>query len=216
MVVSLVLVFAKLSALDNNVNNSLKRRYQPGSVKNLRSYINRYLDFCIEHGLSPIPATGQQTRRFIQFLADSPTISAMETISNYMWGLKTFHKLLELPPPDTTEFITKLLLKGVRLTLAKPIKQAQPIMPRILEDIFVHVDVNSDEQVAAWTALLYAFHMLLRKSNIVPDTQKQFDPEKQISRDKLCVALNSVLVKIVWSKTLQFQEKTLPPPSGLG
>ena len=151
----------------------------------------------MEHGLSPLNANGQQTHRFIQFLADSPTISAIETIHNYLWGLKTFHKLLELPPPDTSEFLTSLTLRGVKLTLAWPIRQAEPLAPQLLQQIFEQVDINSDEQMAAYTALLYGFHLLLHKSNLVPETQKLFDHEKQLSRDRLCLAITAVLVELV-------------------
>ena len=126
--------------------------------------------------------------------------------------MKTFHKLLGLPAPDTSEFLTMLHMKGVRLTLARPIRQAQPISPMLLEKIFSQVDIQSQEQVVAWTALLYCFHMLLRKSNLVPDTQKKSDPNKQLSQERLCLALNSVLVDLVWCKTLQFKEKVLPLP----
>ena len=108
---------------------SINKGYQPGSTRNLKSYINRYLDFCIEFELHPLPAKGQTVRRFAQYLADQPTISAIDTVNNYMWGLCTFHKILGLPVPDTSEFITKLMLRGLKLQLVRPIKQAQPITP---------------------------------------------------------------------------------------
>ena len=95
--------YLKLIELDKRVSISAKKGYQPGSAKNLKTYINRYLDFCIEYKLPPVPAQGQQLRRLAQYLADSPTISAIDTINNYLWGLCTFHRLLNLPPPDTSE-----------------------------------------------------------------------------------------------------------------
>ena len=118
----------KLAALDARVKQSTSKGYQPGSSKNLHTYINRYLDFCIEHRLPPVPAEGLQLRRFAQYLADTRNITAMQTINNYMWGLKTFHKILGLKPPDTSEFI--MTLKGLRLALARLIKQAEPITPQ--------------------------------------------------------------------------------------
>ena len=208
----LILAVFKLAALDNKVKNTTKKGYQPSSTKNLRSYINRYLDFCLEFKLSPIPAQGQQLRRFAQYLADSPTISAIQTINNYLWGLKTFHRLLGLPTPDTKEFLTGLMLKGLRLTLARPIKQAEPITPHILEKMFLKVDLKSEEQMVAWVAIIFGFHLLLRKSNLVPDTQREFDPEKQIARKDICMAINAVVVEIQWCKTLQFKEKVLTLP----
>ena len=53
-------------------------------------------------------------------------------------------------------------MKGLRLLLARPIKQAEPITPQLLYIMFEQIDVNSDEQVAVWTALLYVLHMLLK------------------------------------------------------
>ena len=76
--------------------------------------------------------------------------------------------------PDTSMFLTKLAMKGL-------IKQAEPITPQLLYIMFEQIDVNSNEQVAVWTALLYANHMLLKKSNLVPDTQGSFHPLKQIA-----------------------------------
>ena len=201
-----------MAALDRRLNTTISKGYQPGSAQNLKCYINRYLDFCIEHKVPPVPAQGKQLRRFIQYLSEQTTINAIQTVNNYIWGLKTFHRILDLPPPDTTEFLTKLALKGLRLTLARPIKQAEPITPEIFMQMFRYVNIDSDEQVAAWTALLYTFHMLLHKSNLVPNTQNKFDPDKQISSQRLCMALNSILVEVVWCKNMQFKEKILPFP----
>ena len=68
------------------------------------------------------------------------------------------------------------------MTLARPVRQAEPISPQTLEKIFLQVDLKSEEQLVAWVALIFAFHLLLRKSNLVPNTQREFNPEKQLSR----------------------------------
>ena len=198
--------------MDTRVKLTTQKGYQPGSAKNLRGYINRYLDFCIDFKLPPVPAKGQQIRRFAQYLAELPTISAIETIQNYLWGVKTLHKLLDLPPPDTNEFLMSLALHGLKMTLARPIRQATPITLQILEKMFTYVNLNSEEQLLAWVALIFAFHLLLRKSNLVSVTQKEFDPSKQLVRRNLTHAANAVLVDLEWCKTLQFKEKKLPLP----
>ena len=196
-----IVAYTKLIQLDNRLRNTTKKGYQPGSAKNLKSYINRYLDFCLEYKLQPVPAQGLQLRRFAQYLAESPTILAINTINNYLWGLRTFHRLLNLPPPDTSEFLTTLTIRGLKLLLAKPLKQAEPITPEILGKMFLHVNLKSEEQMVAWTALIFGFQMLLHKSNLVPDTQKDFDPDRQLARHSLCLAHNAIIVDIEWSKT---------------
>ena len=77
-------------------------------------------------------------------------------------------------------FLTKLAMKGLRLLLARPIKQAEPITPQLLYIMLEQIDVNSDEQVAVWTALLYVLHVT-QKSNLVLDTQGSFHLLKQIA-----------------------------------
>ena len=146
------LVLHKFAALDDRVKQTKKNGLQHGSAQNLRTYINRYLDFCIELRLPPVPAKGHQLRRFAQYLSEQPTISAIETIHNYIWGVKTFHKLLVLQPPDTNDFLTTLAMQGLKMTLARPTMQVQPITPDILERMFTYVDLKSEEQLVAWVA----------------------------------------------------------------
>ena len=115
-------------------------------------------------------------------------------------------------PPMLAEHMTSLTMKGLRLELARPTKQAAPVDPSIMLNLFAQVNIDSPEQVTAWTALVFVFHLLLRKSNIVLDTQAGFDPAKQLTRGVLTLASNAMLVNIVWSKTLQFKEKELLLP----
>ena len=192
--------------------------FLPGRKNILPDILSRWHEsqklrkFCLDYKLPPIPAQGMQLRRFAQYLADTPTTNAIETINNYLWGVKTFHRLLDLPPPDTHEFLTTLTLRGLRLTLARLIRQAEPIDPTILERLLLQVDIKVEEQLTAWTALVLAFNMLLRKSNLVPQTQKEFNPEKQLARYNVCLAQDAALIDIVWCKTLQFREKVLQLP----
>ena len=206
------LVIHKLIELDARVKITTKKAYQQGSINNLCTYISRYLDFCMEFKLPSAPAKGHQLRRFAQYLSEQSTISAIETIHNYIWGVKTFHKILDLPAPDMTEFLITLALRGLKMTLARPVKQAAPITPQILEKMFVHVNTKSEEQLVAWVALIFAFNLLLRKSTLVPNTQNSFDPHKQLARKNICLSKNAMLVDIEWSKTLRYKEKVLPLP----
>ena len=205
-------VYQKTAILDARVLGLTRKGYQPGTSRNLHYQINRYLDFCLEHKYVPAPCSNIQLRRFAAWVADTPKIAAYGTVSNYISAVRTFHKIIGLPPPQLTEHLTSLTLKGLRLEMAQPTKQAFPVTPQIFSRMFAFVDVQSPEQVTAWSALIFVFHLLLRKSNIVPDTQAAFDPNKQLTRGSLTLAANAMLVNIVWSKTLQFREKELLLP----
>ena len=208
----LFVVFKKLVALDNRVAGSLKQGFQAGSAKNLRYEINKYLEFCIQFRLHPLPASDIQIRRFAQYIADTPTINAYGTVTNYIGAVKTYHKLMGFKPPDMQNYITSRILKGIRSQLAGPSHQARPITVETMNLMSSKVDKTSPEQVTAWTAMVFAFLMLLRKSNLVPEMQKVFDGAKQLTRGCLTLAANAVMVDVVWSKTLQYKEKILNIP----
>ena len=208
----LIAAFQKLEDLDKRLLSTTQRGYQPGTTRNLSYQINRYLDFCLEFGFSPAPASQLQLRRFAQWISDNPAVNAYGTVSNYLSAVKTFHKIIGVQPPNTTEHMTSLTLKGLRLDMARPTHQAAPITPQILLMMFTMVNTACPEQITAWTALIFVFHLLLRKSNIVPDTQAAFDNTKQLARSSITLARNAMIVQIVWSKTLQFKEKELLLP----
>ena len=96
--------------------------------------------------------------------------------------------------------------------MARLIKQAEPMTPVILWNVFKYVNIKEQEQLAAWVAALYSFHLLLRKSNLVPESGNKFDPCKQLTHDRLVMAPNAMLVDIVWCKNMQYREKRMPLP----
>ena len=44
--------------------------------------------------------------------------------------------------------------------------------------------------------------MLLRKSNLVPDSQPTFDPIKKLTRSAVCISAKTLLVEVRWAKNL--------------
>ena len=106
-----ILAFKQLVELDKRLQLTTKRGYQPGSCKNLRLQINRYLDFCIDLELPPVPADELQLHRFAQYLADSLSINAIDMVLNYTSALKTLHKLVGLQPPSTSTFLAAQTIK---------------------------------------------------------------------------------------------------------
>ena len=50
----------------------------------------------------------------------------------------------------------------------------------MLNRMVQHVDFTHPIQVAAWAAVVLGFHLLLRKSNLVPNTAVDFSPIHQL------------------------------------
>ena len=115
-------------------------------------------------------------------------------------------------PPDPTEFLTTLTNNGLKQLLACPTKQAKAITPEIFRKMYQYVDFSDHEQMVTWVALLYGLHVLLQKSNLVPDSQPTFDPVKQLTRSSVCVAANALLVEVGWAKNLLVRSEILTYP----
>lgn len=160
------------------------------------------------YALMPFPADELQMRRYAQHLSEK--VKSIGTINNYVSAVKTFHQLVSEKPPNMKQYLVTRTLKGLKTVMARPVRQAAPITPKLLYKMYEFVNFKDQQQMVAWVAILYGFHMLLRKSNLVPDSV--FDPSRQLSRGSLCLSHKALLVEIVWSKTLQFKERKLIIP----
>ena len=55
-----------------------------------------------------------------------------------------------------------------------------------------------------WSLILFMFFLMLRKSNVMPESTKSFDSRKQLIRQDIQVHDNMLTVNMKWSKTRQF------------
>ena len=84
--------------------------------------------------------------------------------------------------------------------------------PDILLDIASYLDFSKRAELVLWGVLVIGFFTFFWKSNLVPDTKDSFDKDKQLARSDVQF-LNSVAVlKIGWSKTIQYRQRTVQVP----
>ena len=83
-------------------------------------------------------------------------------------------------------------------------KQALPITPQILLIIFELLDISKPYDATFWCLFLHAFFLMFRKSNLVPNSVKQFDERKPIGRKNIKYDRNKgmLIFDICWSKTI--------------
>ena len=74
-----------------------------------------------------------------------------------------------------------------------------------------HVNLNHPIQVAAWAAVVLGFHLLPRKSNLVPNTALEFSPLHQLVCKDTHFHRCLVLVNIKWSKSHQIGNRVTMP-----
>jgi hypothetical protein len=98
----------------------------------------------------------------MQFLSRS--FKSVNSIKNYLSGVKLLHLYLDDDYPKFDEFQLKLTLKG----LAR-------MNPQILLRIFELLDISKPYDATFWCLFLHAFFLMLRKSNLVPNSVKQLD-----------------------------------------
>ena len=65
------------------------------------------------------------------------------------------------------------------------------------------------EHAVFWTASLFAFFLLFRKSNLIPDTAEGFDSKKPLKFKDCCVLHDRIIVGIRWAKNAQFSHELL-------
>ena len=142
----------------------------------------------------------------------SRSFKTVESIRNYLNGVKLMHLFTAHPYPDFTSFDLKLALRGLKRLNPHCPKQALPITPPILLQFFKFLDMRSPADATYWCLFLFAFFLMLRKSNLVPSSTKKFDPATMLSRGDIVVHRDILVVFIRWSKTNQFGERVLRLP----
>lgn len=200
----------RLQMLDCHCYETMKKGYQETTMRNLRSQALVYNRFCEFYGLPKFPATAWQMVRFARYVAN--TVTSYETVQNYLSGVRTLHKLggFEVPGPDEPN--VRHLMRAIKQELAHPIKQAEPMTPQLLRQIYEHVDLKDECHIVCYTALLVGFCLFLRKSNLVPEGAGNFNPQKQLTRADVRLGENIALVMVRWTKTIQYKEKELVLP----
>lgn len=200
----------RIHRLDEHCYETMKRSYQPTTLRNLRSQALIYGRFCKFYGFEMFPASAWQLVRYARYIAN--TVTSYETVANYISGVRKLHRLAGYQVPDANEPNLHHIMRALKKELAHPIKQAVPVTPKLLQDIYEMVDLTKIYDIVCYTALLVGFYLFLRKSNLVPDSVSSFDPQKQLTRADIQMGKNIILVIIKWSKTIQYKEKELILP----
>lgn len=181
-----------------------------GTWRNLKTHSKRYHEFCTVLKVDPFPLTEIQMCRFVAYLTFS--LGSYGSVVNYLGGIRKLNALARLQPPICTGYIDNVL-KGVKRLLAHPIKQADPMTPALLLAISKFVDTNDQKQVCIFTAMVVGFFLFLRAANLTCKTQfDSFDPEQHLSRGDFRCSDELILVKVTFTKTIQFKERVILMP----
>ena len=188
----------------------MKAAFAEGTSKNLRVQWRAYLLFCDFYGLKSIPTTYEILCLFGQFLGRS--FKSVESVKNYISGVKTMHYMLDIKFPIDNRVQLDLMLKGMARKSPHLPNRVLPITPQILNDMLKFLNLEKPEDATFWCCILFMFFLMARKSNMVPVSVKDFDPDKQLQRQDIVVFNGVLVVLIKWSKTNQFGSRLLKVP----
>lgn len=200
-----VLVLDQLRA-DNRVTQGFK--YTKESANNIISGFRQWLYFTAFFMLPIFPACVDSLVCFLELMSRS---SGFQHLKHLLHSVKFLHQALDIPFPEES-FQLDMTLQGMKRKLAKVPFQVLPITPKVLRDIYCHLDMNKKADLALWCSFLISFYALLRKKNVVPGSTH--DSFKVISRRHISVNLtrNVVYLYLGFSKTNQFGAKDLVIP----
>ena len=119
-----------------------------------------------------------------------------------------------LPNPLEGDYRLNLTLRGIRRILGDTVCRKEPITPDHLRAILRALDVMQLQHAAIWAAALLMFFGMLRKSNVLPNSARDFDPARHLRRSDIIYTPGGALITIRWSKTNQFRRRwrVLPIP----
>lgn len=204
------MLYPRLDVLKQQAKTREHQAYASGTVRNLELQWTCYKNFCAFYELQLLPALEETLVLFIKFL--ELNVRSPKTVYNYVLGVKIRHHWLGYDVKAFSSLRVKHMLRAVVKMSTHVVKQAQPVTPQILLEIKSTLNMSDPDDVTFWAACLVSFMLMLRKSNLVPNTLGSFDPTKQLTRGHLQFVPNAVWVTIVWSKTLQFHLKELKYP----
>ena len=177
---------------------------------NMKTHLRAYLLFCVYFAFTPFPVSPAQLEQYIVFL--SRTFKTVQAIKLYVHTIKFHHQLRSLPFPPVNSHHISLLLRGLKRVLFHLPHPVLPISPHILLKIFSVLNLRNPFHATMWACFLLSFFLLARKSNMLPPSTIFFDQVKQLTRAKVRVAPNGLLVQFFWTKTVQFGQEVLSIP----
>ena len=199
-----------MSTLKKDLKRSRRSAYAEGTLKNLKTQWEAYLLFCMYFKLQILPSNSTTLSLYAQFLGRS--FKSVQSIKNYISGVKSMHFLLGYSTDNINEFLLNLSITGIARDNPYCTKQAEPITPEILIKMAEHLDFSKCIDRTYWCLFLFAFFLFARKSNLVPSSKKDLSKGKCLLHKNVQEKEGILIIEMNWSKTIQFGERKLLTP----
>ena len=135
-----------------------------------------------------------------------------QSVSVYVSFVGLYHKELGLPNPLTDNWTLSTVLRGIKRTLGAPPQPRLPMTTDILVRIHGFLNLMDSKHASFWAICLVSFFGLFRKSHLLPASVSEFSPLTFLTRSDFSFSGSSVFIRVRWSKTIQFGQRTVTIP----
>ena len=146
---------------------------------------------------------------YITFLARSLKYSSIKTYVTM--GVRLLHLQEALPwTPIKDRWNVVQTMRGIRRKKGDVTEQKQPISPHMLINMKQYILSKAKDSVCVWAAILVAFFLMLRKSNVATDKPQQLADRTPIKMcDLKIVESEGIWIRLRHTKTIQYKEREL-------
>lgn len=156
----------------------------------------RFLKFCGQYGLTPMPASPRTIARFLSELA---LTSKYSTVVNYLSSFTIMHRFYGYKPEFRDSYYLSMAVKGIKVNIGSELHQMVALTPKQLLQMYLFVSLGNQFEVACWASIVFSFRTLLGKSNFLPDSTN-YTPHL-INRSDISFTDNYMTIKVSTSKT---------------
>lgn len=196
-----------LHEIDHQLELVIGSAWATNTLATRNSQWSRYLRFCYDRSLTPMPAHVLTIARFLVHLGSTCVYS---TCNNYLSAVISLHKFMGHHQNFRDCYIIKLVLMGLGRRLGKNVQQKIGITPSQFLQMYSKINLKDVNVLTKWAALILSFRSLLRKSNLVPT--KQGDNDALILRSDVEFTASGIVLHVRKTKTLQRKEYVLRIP----
>lgn len=182
--------------------------WAPGTIKNYKSSITKYLTFCYHMGVVPLSPSYNQICAYIEYVKHHTP--SPRTVANHLSHIRTYMRKCQAPTVELDNYRVRWAMNGIqrdtsyipRVKCAFPVDVLQNMVSALPDD--PHGNIIK-------VAVLLMFFAALRQSEVLPHSVAAYDASKHLSRNDIYIQGNIAYVLIKHAKNQQsvYQNKSV-------